>query len=402
MFYISQLNNYDCGFACFKMVLASLNKNKDFLYLSSNKYDRYSFKDLVLLGKQHQINFEGAFFEDKKEIKKAHKTNRYPFIISIEYKKGHKHAVVVAKAMKFGVIIYDPSLGKNYISYKKLFQIWDGNALFVKDFQKTECNIKFKLPINKKKMIPSILFHCFSSLFCMLGILFIDKSSYVFIPIIFFGLFCIFEILFRNSLFNLMKAIDQFYYDSVEVKKDDYYSFHQAVNRLKKSIIINPINLIFSISISIFLIVICILNGLTYLPFVLLCFVLAIFDVILIEPLQREKETKISLIEQELKYAKNNIDYCSRIKNLNEQTYNYGKQELIRKYVYIAALAISNIVIMAMSNIASVSYVIFFLCLEYTLFNNLKIVFGYEQATLDREKNICIMNSFLLKNEKNK
>lgn len=402
MFFISQLNNYDCGFACFKMILATLNNNKDFLYLPLTKYDRYSFKDLVLLGKQYKINFEGAFFDNKNEIKKVHKTNRNPFIISIEYKKGHKHAVVVAKTLKLGVIIYDPSLGKNFISYKKLFQIWDGNVLFVQDFQKVECNVKFESPITKKKMIPSIIFHCFSSLFCILGILFIDKSSYVFIPIIFFGLFCIFEILFRNSLFNLMKTIDQFYYDSVEVKKDDYYRFHQAVNRLKKCIIINPINLIFSISVSIFLIVICILNGLNYLPFVLLCFVLALFDVILVDPLQKEKEAKISLIEQDLKYAKNNIDYCARIKNLNEQSYNYGKQELIRKYIYIAALAISNIVIMAMSNIASVSYVIFFLCLEYTLFNNLKIIFGYEQVTIDREKNICVMNSFLVKNEKNK
>lgn len=400
MFYISQLNNYDCGFACFKMILASLNNNKDFLYLPNKKSDCYSFKDITLLGREYNLDFEGAFFDDKREIKKVRKENKYPFIISIEYKKGHKHAVVVAKTLPFGVLIYDPSIGKSYISYKKLLKLWDGNALFVKKYQKIDCPIKFNSPIKKKKMIPSLIFQFCSSLFCILGVLFIDKSSYVFIPIIFFGLFCIFEILFRNSLFELMKCIDRFYYESVSINKDDYYSFHQTVNKLKQSLIVNPINLIFSIFVSAFLIIICILNGLNYLPFVLLCIFLAGFDILLVEPIQKEKQIKISLIENDIKYAKNNIDYNSRIKYLNEQSYQFGKQELIRKYIYIAALAISNIVIMAMSNIASVSYIIFFLCLEYTLFNNLKVIFGYEQSNIDKERNICLMNGFLLKSEK--
>ena len=49
-YFIRQLGQKDCAFACLKMLLAITHKNKDYLYYQQNDIDRsYSLEEIIKL-----------------------------------------------------------------------------------------------------------------------------------------------------------------------------------------------------------------------------------------------------------------------------------------------------------------------------------------------------------------
>ena len=60
MYYIQQTRKDDCGYASLKMLLASLNKDKNYLFLQEEKEKgSYSYLELVTIAKQHDVELNG-------------------------------------------------------------------------------------------------------------------------------------------------------------------------------------------------------------------------------------------------------------------------------------------------------------------------------------------------------
>ena len=54
MFYISQLNQSDCGFASLKMLLANVLKNEDYLYLKQDEeHGPYNYFELIQIASDY-------------------------------------------------------------------------------------------------------------------------------------------------------------------------------------------------------------------------------------------------------------------------------------------------------------------------------------------------------------
>ena len=66
MFYISQLNESDCGFASLKMLLANLYQERDYLFIKQDEeHGPYSYFDLIKIAQNYNVTLEGFKFKNK-------------------------------------------------------------------------------------------------------------------------------------------------------------------------------------------------------------------------------------------------------------------------------------------------------------------------------------------------
>ena len=121
MFYIPQVQKDDCGFACLKMVLANINKDKNYLFMQQKEeHGAYSYSDLMKLAKKEGVNLEALKITEKSELNNC---TSFPFIASVALKNGAKHAVVVTKVRWKRVYLLDPSRGKYSLPINKFIEI---------------------------------------------------------------------------------------------------------------------------------------------------------------------------------------------------------------------------------------------------------------------------------------
>ena len=76
-----QENNYDCGLACIKMMLAHYHNNKEYISLNKDKINaRYSLLELKKYAERYNLFLEGGKFDNKEDL------FNYPnSMIQIEY-----------------------------------------------------------------------------------------------------------------------------------------------------------------------------------------------------------------------------------------------------------------------------------------------------------------------------
>ena len=70
MYYIPQLSNSSCGVACLKMLLAIVQKDERYLYLSEEEeHGQYNYQDLVLIAERYDVTLFGAKIDDKDDLR---------------------------------------------------------------------------------------------------------------------------------------------------------------------------------------------------------------------------------------------------------------------------------------------------------------------------------------------
>ena len=108
-YFIYQGNDHDCGFAALKMLLATLAKDKSYLYIPKpSKREYYNLEDLVELSKAYGVTLEGSgctkdYYDQLIE----------PSLTLID----ENHVVMVKKKTKNNILLYDP--GRGVVKMKK-------------------------------------------------------------------------------------------------------------------------------------------------------------------------------------------------------------------------------------------------------------------------------------------
>ena len=123
-----QENNYDCGLACIKMMLAHYHKNKEFIKLNKEKVNaRYSLLELKRYAEKYNLFLEGGKFDNKEEL------FNYPnSMIQIEY-LNLSHFVIFLKKTKRYVYLIDPTIGKIRLDVSYFLSIFTGIIMYVKE-----------------------------------------------------------------------------------------------------------------------------------------------------------------------------------------------------------------------------------------------------------------------------
>jgi predicted double-glycine peptidase len=118
--FILQSGEYDCGFACLKMLLSTLHHNEKYLYLTETKKEAYSMLDLKNIALEYGLKLKGVQVESLVELKNS------ICLLSIN---GINHYVLVKKITKAKIIFYDPSYGKKILSKSEFENLFTGYSL---------------------------------------------------------------------------------------------------------------------------------------------------------------------------------------------------------------------------------------------------------------------------------
>ena len=359
MLFIQQSGKHDCAFSCLEMLLANFHHDKNYLFLKHEDRE-YSFKELIGQAEAYNLHLIGIKVEDTAELTKC---RTFPLLVVLKVDEKVFHSVLVLKINLKKVYLYDPKKGKVTIKFDEFDNLWTHRALMIKDGQKTSRPEKAPDFISNKDKVTLPIFQILSGISLFIGSYFIDKDAYIFVPIGLFSLFIIFELLFRDNLVKAMKRMDEeisFY--SLE-DGIDYYSFYYDTEKYRYIALSFYPNVIYSALISIFLTFVLLLNDTINIVYIVLAFVIALIEAVIVQPYFQKKKNEIAEDEEKIRKCKDDSEYKEYSTRARGNAYYVGLFKIIKNYLSIAITIVVTVLIMAMSEVVSITYVVFFLCI---------------------------------------
>ncbi len=354
MYYIKQLKEDDCGFASLKMLLAKINKCKNYIYLKQDlNHGPYSYQDLIDTAKEYKLDLKGYKYNNLDELKNDLKT----WCLVSVCKDNSSHCVIVKKITNRQVYIIDPYIGIYELSRSEFENIWDKTALIVDDYSSNKIEkIKFKFH-NNLLVIFSIILLTLSLISSFLGINYINETIDYIVPIILFIAFFVFELSYRFCNIQIMKNMDK------NVLNDDNFSIlkssnkkdvYEVFSKYKHNFLMLINNVFKSFIISMFLIVVGILNNPNHFLFVIGVLVISILDVAILKPYFKKAERKI----------------------LNKLAYRYASLHMIKNIAIIAILIMCILLDMFINDVYNLAYLIMYCVWYYTLYKSFSYIFN--------------------------
>lgn len=374
MYFISQAGKHDCAFACLSMMLANYHHDKNYLFLK-HEDKQLSFKDLQIIGESYNLKLLGVKIDNVNEIANC---RNFPIIVTLKLKDNTRHSVLVYRANKKKIYFFDPARGKMVMSLREFDDKWTKNALIAEKPIRYACPINPPTFIAPRDKISLPLFQVLSGLSLLVGSYFVSKDAFIFLPIIFFSLFIIFELLFRENLIRAMQRMDEEIAKyELDITKEEYYSFYESTEKYRLNAVAFVPNIIFNMLISIFLTIILVMNGAINLIYVLLSFLFAGVESIILEPYFDKQTRQIEDDETEICIAENDDEFRHYASCAREKAYHLGLMKTVLSYLSIGLMLIITILIMALSEVVSITYVVFFLCISVYLKSNFNKMFKF-------------------------
>ena len=397
MFYISQVGKSDCAFACLTMMLAHFHKDRNYLFLRRDTSHAYSFNEIIKEGEKYGLSLSAISVSNEEEI-----LNKPPLPMIVTLKNKEKktlHSVILLKVNARRVVIFDPSLGRLTLPYQEFIDKWSKKALIKTNVEKMSCPITPPDFIAKKDKITLPLFQTLSGVSLLFGTYFIQSDAYVFIPIIFFSLFVIFEILFRDNLIKAMRRMDEILTGySLNADKNQYPDLFKVTEKYRYYAFSVIPGLINACLITFFMMVVLLLNGSENAIYILIAVVLSVFENLIIAPYLKDREIFVGKKEQELELADTQEKYVLLSNEARESSYKIGLFKTAFTYVEIGIMLLIIIFVMAINQIASVTYVVFFLCLSTFLKNHIDKILQYP-SSLEEKQNYQVKLLHYLKED---
>ena len=370
MYFISQVGQHDCAFACLKMMLANYHHDKNYLFLPGKK-DAYNFKELKEIAAQHHMSTLGVKIKSVQELTAS---KNFPFIITLDKGKGVRHSVLLLKVTKKHARVYDPEVGKRKIKLDEFYSEWDLRALIVdpeSEHVRVECDYKPVDFINKKDKIILPIWQLLSGISLLLAVYFINVNSYFFVPVILFALFFIFEILFRRGLIGALKRMDDNIFNyKIKAEPNEFMEFYKVEEKYRYVALSIIPNFIYTVLVSVFMTVLLIMNGAINAVYILLALILAIAHVYIYLPYHKRRSNELAAEELKIKDVANQFQFRSVVNDAHETAYHLGLFKNAFTYIEIAILLMSAITVMSLSHVVSIIYVIFYLCISIYLKDN--------------------------------
>lgn len=375
MFYISQTQKDDCGFACLKMLLANIHNDKNYLFLSQKEnHGFYSYADLLEIAKGHGVTLSAIRVTEKSTVTSC---QHLPFIATIHLQNGANHAVLVVKVTAKAVTYLDPRRGKVKIKLREFIKVWDSTALIVESFEKKKCQDVIVEPIQKKQklLLGSIQF--IAGIFAVFGVYFIKDDTPIFVPAIFLFLAIITELLMKAYSFKLMKKLDEHFFKEELVPSSGYRNYIERYENYKRLSLSSSLNYILILVFSFALIVIVLLNDIRNVLLVLVPLALAVLDALVIDPIFKKKKANISDLEDDLDNSENVTDLRNRVRIVHNMAYNYSYFNMAITYLYAGFIILTTLLTMRLCGISSFPYIIFYSCIAVTLYRSINQLFSF-------------------------
>ena len=397
MYYVPQIQKDDCGYACVKMLLANVQKDKNFLFLPQDEnHGPYSYQDLIDIAKGHGIILNGYTVEDKSTIKE-HK--KFPIIVTLATNSGGSHAVLVYKVSLGRVQYLDPRLGKLETSIRKFVSKWDGTLLSIESVEKKECPYKEAKPLSLGNTIALNFLEVMAGVSAIAGVYFINNNAYVFIPIALFALAVVFELFVKAYSVSLMKRIDSYFYGQIEVKDNKYHQAMLRFERYKKGLLANPLNFILTLVVAMGLMFITLHNDIHNFLLIAAPLVASVIEFFFYNPYLRSGYMDIQDLEQQLDASTDEDDFRLRMDVLHQKTYRLGLLEMSKQYIGLALFIIMAVTLLAITGTASFPYAVFYTCIEIAIYICFHRLLSYPDKMDEMMKAKVEINNYLHQND---
>ena len=203
-YFIYQGNDHDCAFAALKMYLATLARDRSYLYIPKpRKREHYNLDDIARISESYGVTLECYTC-----TKETYDSLEVPCITLID----ENHTVMIKKKDKRSITLYDPGRGVVRMKRDEFIRRWRNILLFTEWPE----NIK-KIDKIRQHLLPLKL-DLFSALISLLsaGLLIaafytLNKVENVFYSLIFLGLFIGFQITEKLLLYKQVYTFDSEY-----------------------------------------------------------------------------------------------------------------------------------------------------------------------------------------------
>ena len=375
MFYIPQTQKDDCGFTCLKIMLANINKDKNYLFLpQDDDHGPYSYQELISLAKEHGLNLEAIKTTEKASLSSG---KEFPFIACITLKNGALHAVLVIKTTEKYVIYIDPKKGKMKKKTSEFIGIWDGTGLIIESYEKRKCSYKIADPMTISSKVFLGIIQLIVGLFAVFGVYFIKDDTPIYVPAIFLSLAIVTELILKAISYRIMKKLDAHYFSEGVIPDKGFRNYIEKYEKYKSLSLTSPMNYILILVFSLALLAVILLNDKRNALLVLVPLLLACIDSLVVDPYLRKKKAEIDEQEEDLDNAKDALELKEKVKKVHDKAYNYGYTDLAVRYLYAGAIILTTLLTMRLCGISSFPYIIFYSCISLTLFKSISELFSY-------------------------
>ena len=391
-YFIPQISQTDCGFACLKMLIAHLYEDERALFIKQDEnHGPYNMLQIKEKGEEYGISLQGVEVTEKKTIKET----RLPFIAVLKKKNDLYHYVLVTK-VKWGSVYYsDPEQGESSTTLKNFFSLWVGNALIVEDFQKKEIEFQGDLTKSRKKNFLPIIFQIMSALFLGVGIYFIDEKTKIYLPLLFLSLSIISEILLRIVLVKQMEKMDDEFVLGLDADRKKLYQLYERYEDYKKKSLSSKMNVVFTFLVILFISAITLLNNIYNAFLVLLPLFIAIIDVRYVDSELKARDEVICLEEQEIVGIRNIDSFKKHIAKIHIRGYKVARLMLVKKYIYAGLIVTTALLTTVFNETFSLPYVVFYFAIGYMLFEQYVSIMKYPEAEKELLKSKVRLNNLI-------
>ncbi len=394
MYYISQLNQDDCGFACLKTLLANLYKDEKYLYLHQDEdHGPYSYEQIIEIASKYGVNLSGVKIESG-VLKPFHSL---PSLVAIKGEGSCLHLVYLKRITNTSVEVFDPERGMRKISKKEFMTIWDRTALIVDSYEEKEVNIS-NYDISSGQRAINLLLTFLGAASIIVALMFIDKNSTMIVSVILLSLYIILEIVNRAHLSFMMKKVDEKVEQDLKEKPSNTKLFLVNLTEFKKLLFLTPSTFFLNIIVVVFLMIIMGLNNVYNNIITLAALLIALLDVILINPYLKQKERNIAKLEM-FKDCDSLQDYKDNLKTINEECYKFSSIKnalfLITRFLLIGVV----ILVMVINNITSVPFIFVYFGFALIIVDRLEEITKFPKKVEEVKKMKARLNNSIKKED---
>lgn len=375
-YFIRQIGEKDCAITSLKILLANIYKRKDFLfYPQANINEALSLKDVIRIAKNEGVVLSAYRLKNKNEIKELkHKKS----LIVIK-RRNILHLIYLKNIKRRGVVILDPKIGKVFMKFQDFFEIWNGEVLETVKVNGSNFDIKKKRIIPLYKEILMIAFQIFTYSLFLCGLYFINNTVDFLIPLVLFISFIFSLLLFNYLLINFMKKIDNDLFKGIYRSEGNLKEKYLKITKLKTLIFTSPLELISSILLVTFSLIILGINS--YLSLIIAFFVLFIqflLKVISSSYLDYRKNY-IENCENNLFLSENEENALSNFKVLNDEVYKFITLNNLKKFLLILIIIVGCLFLCSFEKEISLNYLLFHVFAIYYISSNFDKILDFNK-----------------------
>ena len=400
MYYIPQVTKSDCGFACLKMLLASVHKDERYLYLKEDEnHGPYSYQELVNYAQHYDVTLTGKKYEDKGDLRN---NSDFPLILTVQAENQAPHAVLLVKKSGKRVKICDPAKGVYWQKIDQLIKVWDGTALAINKVLDRPFISRIIDVRDTKGDIVSYLIQLLAAVFIALATVFVKPEGTFIWPLVFCALSLVCEIVLRMHLLKRMQRCDKYLRKFLPyVNRKDYFEYYRRSQEYKTSALTMGLNFVFYLLVVILIITISLINSMTFVVSIGAALLAALINVFFFTPIKKSINKELEEQENELHGVKEEDDMELKVKNIEIKSYRYAYLEYANRVVVAAFFILASFFISMVDNTLSLINIVFYTCVSFLIYQYLVPLFSYDYKVNENTINKVRINNLIHQNDEN-